>query len=86
VAYLKFIAVGLFAGAVIAKFIYIVVKTVRIVVLKIDPPAAGFDSEPALETLVQEVLDVGKIVEEEDLVVEFPLSAPSKVLSLGRTR
>ncbi len=73
VAYLKFVALALFGAAVIAKFIYLVVKTVRITVLKIDPPMAGFDSEPATEAPVQEVCGIDEMVQAEELVVQLPV-------------
>lgn len=66
VSHLKVAALALFAAAVIAKFSYVVVKTIRIAVLKIDPPMAGFDSEPAMEAPAQEVCDAPESVEEEE--------------------
>lgn len=71
-AYLKFVVLGLFVAAVIARFIYVVTKAVRIAVLKIDLPMVGFDSEPAAEAPVQEIAAVREIVEEGERVVEFP--------------
>ncbi len=77
-AYLKFVAAGLFAAAVIARFVYVVVKAVRIAALKIDPPMAGFDSEPVVEAPVREVPEVREIVEEGERVIEFPVVSPVK--------
>ena len=77
---LKCVALALFAGAVIAKFIYVVVKTVRITVLKIDPPMAGFDSDPATEVALREIPEVdGARVQEipaivQEIAAELPIS------------
>jgi hypothetical protein len=66
VGYLKASALAIFVAAVIARFFYVVAKAVRITVLKIDPPMAGFDSEPIAHDSVQQ--DLGKEPETEKAV------------------
>ncbi len=63
--YLKFVALALFGAAVTTKLIYVVVKMVRITVLKIDPPMAGFDSESATEITVYRLPEVHEIPAQE---------------------
>jgi hypothetical protein len=70
VAYLKFVALALIASAVIARFIYVVVKTIRIAVLQVDAPMAGFDSEDVMEVRVCEAAEVEHVMDAaKDLVV-----------------
>ncbi|HXS12113.1 MAG TPA: hypothetical protein VN734_05380 [Acidobacteriaceae bacterium] len=71
-AYLKVAALALFGVAVTMKFVYIVVKTVRITVLKVDLPMAGFDSEPETEAVIPEEPAVHEVAVHDLPVREAP--------------
>ena len=74
--HLTVLAVGLFASAVFAKLVYVVVKTIRIAVLRIDPPMVGFDSEPPMEAAIEEIQG-----ENAPEVVDDEVAAPPLALT-----